>query len=326
MIPRAAGRRRVVIVGARPGWARGGARGGERGHDVTLLEAMPWAGGQIRLAGAQPAPQGSAWASSTGASPNWRRLGVDVRVDTYADASTSSPLDPDVVIVATGGLPQTPGARSRRRSGRRRAGTSLGGDARPTRRRAALRRQRHPLGHVRGGDAGRAPAPTSRSSRRSACSASRSAASTIVPYARAFNETDTRITLNQRVLIRARDGDGPRRSRSAATTHRVATRVSSTWSSSITARSPTTSSTSSSRSFVNGGAVDHGRCWPGRPQPIVGDGYQLFRIGDAVAARNIHAAIYDALRICKDLSWLPAAEDDRRRHRHVRRHRSGDRG
>ena len=28
---------------------------------------------------------------------------------------------------------------------------------------------------------------------------------------------------------------------------------------------------------------------------------QLFRIGDAVAGRNIHAAIYDALRLCKDL-------------------------
>jgi N-methyl-L-proline demethylase len=27
----------------------------------------------------------------------------------------------------------------------------------------------------------------------------------------------------------------------------------------------------------------------------------LFRIGDAVASRNIHAAIYDALRLVKDL-------------------------
>ena len=27
-------------------------------------------------------------------------------------------------------------------------------------------------------------------------------------------------------------------------------------------------------------------------------GYQLFRIGDAVASRNIHAAIYDAFRLC----------------------------
>ena len=29
--------------------------------------------------------------------------------------------------------------------------------------------------------------------------------------------------------------------------------------------------------------------------------FLLFRIGDAVASRNIHAAIYDALRLVKDL-------------------------
>jgi hypothetical protein len=28
--------------------------------------------------------------------------------------------------------------------------------------------------------------------------------------------------------------------------------------------------------------------------------FRLYRIGDAVAARNVHAAIYDALRLCKD--------------------------
>ena len=31
-----------------------------------------------------------------------------------------------------------------------------------------------------------------------------------------------------------------------------------------------------------------------------GAGYLLFRIGDCVAQRNTHAAIYDALRLCKD--------------------------
>jgi hypothetical protein len=39
----------------------------------------------------------------------------------------------------------------------------------------------------------------------------------------------------------------------------------------------------------------------GRPQPVLpqGDGdYQLFRIGDAVAHRNVHAAILDARRLC----------------------------
>jgi hypothetical protein len=42
----------------------------------------------------------------------------------------------------------------------------------------------------------------------------------------------------------------------------------------------------------------------GRPQALrtnEAGRFQLFRIGDAVSARNIHAAIYDALRLCKDL-------------------------
>jgi hypothetical protein len=42
----------------------------------------------------------------------------------------------------------------------------------------------------------------------------------------------------------------------------------------------------------------------GRPQNKIknpGGGYQLFRVGDAVAGRNIHAAIYDSLCLCKDL-------------------------
>jgi hypothetical protein len=29
--------------------------------------------------------------------------------------------------------------------------------------------------------------------------------------------------------------------------------------------------------------------------------FQLFRIGDAVSARNTHAAIFDALRLLKDI-------------------------
>ena len=29
--------------------------------------------------------------------------------------------------------------------------------------------------------------------------------------------------------------------------------------------------------------------------------YNLFRVGDAISSRNIHAAIYDSLRICKNL-------------------------
>ena len=50
----------------------------------------------------------------------------------------------------------------------------------------------------------------------------------------------------------------------------------------------------------NGGAVDHAALLAVRPQPSngPGEGFQLFRIGDAVSSRNIHAAVYDALRLC----------------------------
>jgi hypothetical protein len=54
----------------------------------------------------------------------------------------------------------------------------------------------------------------------------------------------------------------------------------------------------------NGGAVDHEALIECRPQTLVrnpGGTFQLFRIGDAVSARNTHAAIYDALRLVKDL-------------------------
>ena len=54
----------------------------------------------------------------------------------------------------------------------------------------------------------------------------------------------------------------------------------------------------------NRGAVDHADLIAGRPQTLATHpeaAFQLFRIGDAVAARNIHAAIYDALRLSKDL-------------------------
>jgi NADPH-dependent 2,4-dienoyl-CoA reductase/sulfur reductase-like enzyme len=54
----------------------------------------------------------------------------------------------------------------------------------------------------------------------------------------------------------------------------------------------------------NLGAVDHHRLLTGQPQIMVKNphgAFQLYRVGDAVAARNTHAAIYDSLRLVKDL-------------------------
>jgi hypothetical protein len=50
----------------------------------------------------------------------------------------------------------------------------------------------------------------------------------------------------------------------------------------------------------NLGAVDYRALIANAPQTLApnSDGrFQLFRIGDAVASRNIHAAVYDALRL-----------------------------
>ena len=60
---------------------------------------------------------------------------------------------------------------------------------------------------------------------------------------------------------------------------------------------------------VNRGRTDLSALARGAPQPRTGEGcgsgpagtFSLFRVGDAVASRNIHAALYDALRICKAL-------------------------
>ena len=54
----------------------------------------------------------------------------------------------------------------------------------------------------------------------------------------------------------------------------------------------------------NQGAVDYDALIAGQEQTIERNeqgNFQLFRIGDAVSARNTHAAIYDALRLVKDL-------------------------
>ena len=55
---------------------------------------------------------------------------------------------------------------------------------------------------------------------------------------------------------------------------------------------------------ANLGEVDYGELVDGQAQTVSRNpkgSFQLYRIGDAVAARNTHAAIYDALRLVKDL-------------------------
>ena len=105
-IPVAGHRRRVVIIGAGPGGLEAARVCGERGHDVVLLEAMPWTGGQIRLAARNPRRKGLG-ESSNAVTQGWFGW-ASTCVGYLADEHLVGDLQPDVVIVATGGLPQNP--------------------------------------------------------------------------------------------------------------------------------------------------------------------------------------------------------------------------
>ena len=55
---------------------------------------------------------------------------------------------------------------------------------------------------------------------------------------------------------------------------------------------------------TNLGEVDQNALLAGAPQRLINNpagAFQLFRIGDAVTSRNIHAAIYDAIRLLAPL-------------------------
>ncbi len=302
VIDRAETARRVVVVGAGPGGLEAARVCAERGHVVTVLEAMPWAGGQLRLAARNPRRRDLMgiidWRESELA-----RLGVEVRYDTYADAATVAALSPDVVIVATGGLPQNPSVE---------AGADLmvnawdvvGGDARlagdviiydddgshsamttaEMLARQGVRLELVTPERTMGVDVG---------------------GLNLVPYAKALNEADVRVTLNQRVMSITRRSDG-RLAVDIGSDHSPVrhTRIVDAVVGDHGVLANDELYLELVPTSVNLGEVDHGALIHGTPQAVhtnEAGAYQLFRIGDAVAGRNIHAAIYDALRLCKDL-------------------------
>jgi 2,4-dienoyl-CoA reductase-like NADH-dependent reductase (Old Yellow Enzyme family) len=96
-------RRKVVVVGGGPAGMEAARVAAERGHAVTLYEASPALGGQITIA--SRAPQRDQIAGIT----RWfqlelARLNVEVCLGVRADEGVLE-MRPDIVIVATGGTP-----------------------------------------------------------------------------------------------------------------------------------------------------------------------------------------------------------------------------
>ena len=293
--------RKIVIVGAGPGGLEAARVAGERGHQVILFEAAAAAGGQLRLAA-----RGKRRRELIGIA-DWRvercrRLGVELNFNRWAEAATVTELEPDLVIVATGGLPDA----AVLEAGNELTVSSwdiLSGDAKIA--------EDVLLYDDNGAHPGMqaAEAIVEAGARLEIVSPERFFAPEIgglnhVSYAQALQRTGARITILSRVTAVRRQGNklaaligsdyGPR------TAERLVDQV-------VVEHGTLPLDElyfALKDGSINGGEVDYQALIAGRPQEVVRnpDGrYRLFRIGDAVASRNVHAAIYDALRLCKDL-------------------------
>ena len=94
--------KQVVVVGGGPAGLEAAWVAAARGHRVTLLERGPQLGGKIRLAQLLPGRAEIADFADWRAAECGRR-GVDVRLNTEASVESVLALQPDAVIVATGG-------------------------------------------------------------------------------------------------------------------------------------------------------------------------------------------------------------------------------
>src|SRR5699024_699984 len=105
LVPPSTGRMRLaVVVGAGPAGLEAARVLGERGHRVVLLEAADAPGGQVRLAAS------AARRRDLIGIIDWRvaeakHTGVEFRFGSYAEAEDVLAESPDLVVVATGGVP-----------------------------------------------------------------------------------------------------------------------------------------------------------------------------------------------------------------------------
>jgi 2,4-dienoyl-CoA reductase-like NADH-dependent reductase (Old Yellow Enzyme family)/thioredoxin reductase len=291
----------IVVVGAGPAGLEAARVASERGHRVTLFEAADRPGGQIRLT-AQNARRREMIGIIDWRVAQCEKHGTQFRFNTWADADLVTAENPDVVIVATGGLPDT-AVLAQGNELVVSAWDIISGDVRPGTRvlvfddagdHAGLMAAEviaKAGGHVEIMTPDRSFAPEVM-------------AMNLVPYMRSLQALDTRFTVTFRLEAVTRDGNEllahigseyggvaqQRRFDQVVVNHGTLPLDELYF-----ALRPLSS---------NLGEVDHKALVAGRPQTITSnpDGqFQLFRIGDAVAARNTHAAIYDALRLMKDI-------------------------
>jgi 2,4-dienoyl-CoA reductase-like NADH-dependent reductase (Old Yellow Enzyme family) len=293
-------RRKVVVVGAGPAGLEAARVAAARGHEIVVFEAAAEAGGQIRLTaklGRRREIMGIV---------DWRvaqclKHGVRFRYNLYAETEDILAEAPDIVFIATGGVPNL----SFLDSGADLVTTSwdiLSGAIKPAG--SVL------LFDDNGADAGLTIAEflAEAGSRLEIATPERILGPDVggtnyPPYFKSLARNDVTISLNLRLESVARAGN--RLAATLVNQYDRSRRVREVDQIVVEhATLPLDELYFALKSGArNRGAVDYAALIANRPQesgPAAG-GYALYRIGDAVAARNIHAAIYDALRLAKDL-------------------------
>jgi 2,4-dienoyl-CoA reductase-like NADH-dependent reductase (Old Yellow Enzyme family) len=294
-------KRKVVIVGAGPAGLEAARVAAGRGHEVVLFEAADGPGGQVRLA-AKLARRRELLGIIDWRVGQCEKHGVRFRYNTLAEAADIRAERPGVVFIATGGLPNL----SFLKAGADLVTTSwdiLSGAVKPA--------ETVLLFDDNGADAGFTAAEfiAASCSRLEIATPERTLAPEIggtnyPAYFKAIATHGVTVALNLRLEKVARAGNKLHatlfneydKSHHERVVDQVVVEHGTLPLDDIYfALKP------GSRNL---GEVDYGALIENKPQDVdrnlQGD-YALYRIGDAVASRNIHAAIYDALRLAKDL-------------------------
>ncbi len=289
---------KVVIVGAGPGGLEAARVAAERGHEVQLFEAQDRPGGQVRLIA-----QSRRRREMVGII-DWRvsecvRLGADIKTGVYVEPDDVLAAAADVVILATGGIPEEGP------EGTVTAWAVLAGDVRATAGMRAL------VWDEAGDHAGlmAAEALAEQGATVEIVTPDRSFAPEVMgmnlsPYVKALQQKGAVFTVTWRLAEVTRAGNrlnvvfgsdyGPGRMERLVdlAVWNAGTKPADELYFALKPLS------------LNGGAVDYEALLALAPQRIVRNPegrFRLFRIGDAIASRNIHAAILDANRLARAL-------------------------